>query len=175
MAVADYYGQSSGLRTVRPLQLGLVALSSMGALFVRPRIDLKEDSVEVGLEPDELLEEMRERFASSPEDILALEPDRLVRRFAGSEGTFSYKTIEVVRYERDAITFEHLAGPFAECKERFQLTPIPSGTRLTHTGHFRLRGGLWTLLLAVGPVKKAFETHVHGHFETMAATHPIAS
>lgn len=148
-------------------------MSSIGALFVRPRVELDEDSVDVGLEPDQLLADMKERFASSPDDILAMEPDRLVRRFAGSEGKFSYKTVEVVRYEDDAITFEHIAGPFAECEERFQLTPIPSGTRLTHTGHFRLRGGLWTLLLAIGPVKKAFETHVHGHFENLANTHPI--
>ncbi len=148
-------------------------MSSIGALFVRPRVELDEDSVDVGLEPDQLLADMKERFANSPDDILAMEPDRLVRRFAGSEGKFSYKTVEVVRYEDDAITFEHIAGPFAECEERFQLTPIPSGTRLTHTGHFRLRGGLWTLLLAIGPVKKAFETHVHGHFENLANTHPI--
>ena len=173
LSVADYARRSLGLGTVRIVQLGLTVLGSIGALFVRPRIEMADDSVDVGLAPAELLALMRERFAGSPDDILAIEPHRLVRRFSGSEGRFTYKTIEVVRYEDDAITFEHIAGPFAECNERFQLTPIRGGTRLTHTGYFRLRGGLWTLLLAAGPVKKAFESHVHGHFETMASTHPL--
>jgi len=29
--------------------------------------------------------------------------------------------------------FEHLAGPFAECHERFEVAPCPTGTRVTHT------------------------------------------
>lgn len=158
-----------------PFKLGITALGSVGATFVRPRVEMAEDSVELGLSPAVVLANMRERFASSPEDILAMQPDRLVRRFSGSEGSFSYETIEVVRYEDDAVTFEHIAGPFAECNERFQLTEIPGGTRLTHTGYFRLRGGLWTAPLAMGPVKKAFENHVNGHFQTMAAENPIGT
>ena len=155
-------------------KLGITALGSVGATFIRPRVDMDEDSVEIGLPPAVVLANMRERFATDPEDILAMQPDRMVRRFSGSEGNFSYETIEVVRYEEDAVTFEHIAGPFAECNERFQLTEIPGGTRLTHTGYFRLRGGLWMAPLAMGPVKKAFENHVNGHFQTMAAEHPIA-
>ena len=151
----------------------LTAAGAVGATFVRPRIKLDEDSVEVGLAPAEMLAGLRDRFAASPDDILASEPDRMVRRFAGSEGRFSYKTVEVVRFSETAVTFEHIAGPFSECNEEFQLTEIPGGTRLTHTGTFRLRGGLWTLPLAAGPVKKAFESHVRGHFETMAAENPI--
>ena len=162
-----------GLRPVGIFKLGVIASGSIGALFLRPRIELAEDSVDVGLPLDELLTLFRKRFADSPDDILAMEPNRLVRRFAGTEGQFSFKTIELVQYEDDAVTFEHLAGPFAECQERFQLTPIDGGTRLTHTGHFRLRGGLWTLVLAVGPAKKAFENHVNGHFQTLASDHPI--
>ena len=156
------------------IRAGLTAAGSVGALFVRPRVELAEDSVDIGLPLERVLADMRERFASSPEDILAMEPNRMVRRFSGSEGKFSYKTVEVVRFENDAVTFEHIAGPFAECNERFQLTEIPGGTRLTHTGYFRLRGGLWTAPLAVGPVKKAFENHVNGHFQTMAETNPIS-
>ena len=156
------------------IKAGLTAAGSVGALFVRPRVELAEDSVDIGLPLERVLADMRERFASSPEDILAMEPNRMVRRFSGSEGKFTYKTVEVVRFENDAVTFEHIAGPFAECNERFQLTEIPGGTRLTHTGYFRLRGGLWTAPLAVGPVKKAFENHVNGHFQTMAETNPIS-
>jgi len=134
---------------------------------------LADDTVEIGLAPSEVLAGMRDRFAADESQILARGPDRMVRRFSGSEGRFSYKTVEVVRFFDDAVTFEHLAGPFAECNERFQFTEIPAGTQLTHSGYFRLRGGLWTLPLAAGPVKKAFEKHVNGHFQNMANEHPV--
>jgi hypothetical protein len=153
---------------MRILHVGLSAVATMAGLTVRPRVELARDSVEVALPPDELIEVFRERFADSPGDILAIEPNRLVRRFAGTEGPFKFKTLEVVRYEDHAITFEHLAGPFYECNERFEFEATPSGTLLTHTGSFRLRGGLWTAGLAIGPVKKAFESHVHGHFQNLA-------
>ena len=144
--------------------------ASVAALFVRPRIDLARDSIEVQASPDELLETFRKRFGDSPDDILAIEHDRLVRRFSGSEGPFTFNTVEVIRYEKDAITFEHLAGPFSECTERFEFVATESDTTmLTHSGSFALRGGLWTAPLAVGPVKKAFEAHVRGHFENLAA------
>lgn len=150
--------------TVRVL---LAVVGSLAALAVRPRVQLARDSVVVDVPAAELIDVFRERFASSPDDTLAAEPDRLVRRFSGTEGPFTFKTVELVRYEEDAITFEHLAGPFAECNERFEFAETDAGTRLTHSGSFRLRGGLWTAALAVGPVKKAFETHVRGHFETL--------
>lgn len=150
------------------LQVGLTAIATMAGLTIRPRVELARDSVEVSVPPAELMEVFRERFADSSDDILAIEHDRLVRRFAGAEGPFKFKTVEVVRYEDDAISFEHLAGPFYECNERFEFAPTPSGTLLTHTGSFRLRGGLWTAALAIGPVKKAFESHVHGHFQNLA-------
>lgn len=154
---------------MRILQLALMPAASVGALFIRPRVELARDSIEVQASPEELIETFRKRFGDSPDDILAMEDDRLVRRFAGSEGKFTFNTVEVVRYEDAAITFEHLAGPFAECNERFDFQATPSGTMLTHSGSFRLRGGLWTAPLAIGPVKKAFEAHVRGHFENLAA------
>lgn len=76
--------------------------------------------------------------------------------------------MELVKWETDAITFEHLAGPFTECHERFEVTPCSTGTQVTHTGSFRLRGGLWTALLAIGPVKRAFEANVHRHLDALA-------
>jgi hypothetical protein len=153
---------------MRILHVGLTAIASIAALAARPRVELARDSVDVALPPDELIEVFRGRFADSSDDILAIEHDRLVRRFAGTEGPFKFKTVEVVRYEDYAITFEHLAGPFYECNERFEFEATPSGTLLMHSGSFRLRGGLWTAGLAIGPVKKAFESHVHGHFRYLA-------
>jgi hypothetical protein len=142
---------------------------SIAALSLRPRVELARDVVEVAVLPAELIEVFRERFAAGPDDILALEPDRLVRRFAGTEGPFRFNTVELVCYEESAITFEHLSGPFSECNERFEFTATPTGTLLTHSGSFRLRGGLWTAALAIGPVKRAFEAHVRGHFQNLAA------
>ncbi len=157
-----------------PLHPAITAIASLGALALRPEVQLANDSIEVGLPPKELLEVFRARFADSPEDIIAIEENQLVRRFAGSEGPFSFKTVEVVRYEDQAVTFEHLSGPFAECNERFDMVATPTGSMLTHSGSFRLRGGLFTVPLAFGPVKKAFETHVRGHFETLASEYPPA-
>jgi hypothetical protein len=176
---ADYPVVSVGWVGMRILHVGFTAAATIAGLTVRPRVELARDSVEVPVPPAELIEVFRKRFADSSDDILAIEPHRLVRRFAGTEGPFKFKTVEVVRYEDDVITFEHLAGPFYECNERFEFAPTPSGTLLTHSGSFRLRGGVWTAALAIGPVKKAFESHVHGHFQNLAnelsATKPSAT
>lgn len=153
---------------VRILHLGLAVTGAMALLAVRPKVQLAEDEVNIAVSPDDLLAELRRRFAQDPDDILAMDEHRLVRRFAGKEGPYSFRTVELVTYEYDAITFEHLAGPFTECHERFEFTACPNGTRVTHTGSFRLRGGLWTALLAIGPVKRAFETHVHRHLDALA-------
>lgn len=153
---------------MRIVHLGLAATGAMVMLAVRPKVQLAHDEVDIAVSTEDLLAEFRRRFAQSPDDILAMEEHRLVRRFAGTEGRYSFRTVELVTYENDAITFEHIAGPFSECHERFEFTACPTGTRVTHTGSFRLRGGLWTALLAVGPVKRAFETHVHRHLEALA-------
>lgn len=108
---------------------------------------------------------------SSLEDILAVESARLVRRFAGTEGPFKFQTVEVVSKETTAIAFVHIAGPFAECSERFNFASTATGALVTHSGAFRLRGGLWTAPLAIGPVKKAFENHVHYHLHALADEH----
>ena len=147
----------------------LVGAATLAGLTLSPTITLAEDQVDVPIEPDRLIEEFRRRFSQSEADILANGGDRLVRRFAGKAGPFPYRTVELVEIHADAITFQHLSGPFSQCDERFQLTPVEEGTRVTHTGTFRLRGGLWTAPLAFGPVKHAFEAHVREHLLAMAA------
>lgn len=153
---------------VRSFHLGLTAVGAIALLRVRPKVQLAEDQVHISATSAELFAEFRRRFEHDPNDILAMEEDRLVRRFAGTEGRYSFRTVELVKYETDAITFEHLAGPFSDCHERFDFSACPTGTLVTHTGSFRLRGGLWTALLAVGPVKHAFETHVRRHLDALA-------
>jgi len=153
---------------MRIFHLGLAATGAMALLAVRPKVQLAEDVVTIAVSPDDLLAEFRRRFAEDPDEILAMDEHRIVRRFAGKEGPYSFRTVELVTWEDGAITFEHLAGPFAECHERFEVTACPTGTQVTHTGSFRLRGGLWTALLAIGPVKRAFEVHVHRHLDALA-------
>lgn len=152
-----------------PTVLGGVA--ALAGLMWSPTVSLARDEVEVARPPDQLLAEFRERFSSSPIDHLCAQPDRLIRRFAGRAGAFSYRTVELVTYDDSGITFEHLAGPFSSCDERFDFAPCAIGTRITHSGTFRLRGGVWAAPLAVGPVKHAFEAHVRAHLEALVLEH----
>lgn len=132
-------------------------------LRIRPEVQLAEDSVVVAATPEQLIERFRNRLSSGP-DVLAAEPARLVRRFRGRAGRFRYETVEVVTFTSTAIGFEHLAGPFAQCRETFTLDPLDGvTTRMSHAGSYVLRGGLWTWPLARTAVKQAFERHVHEH------------
>ena len=157
------------------MRIPVVALGAGGALvglLWGPVVHLRDDHVEVGATRQELLDGLREHFVDSPEHVLVADDRHVVRRFAGRAGLFPYRTVELVTFEDDSITFEHLAGLFRHCHERFQLSATVSGTRLTHTGNFVLRGGLWTALLALGPVRSAFEAHVHHHLRQLPAGLP---
>lgn len=153
---------------MRILRTCLGAAGAVALLAVRPKIQLAEDVVTIDASPDDLLADFRRRFTDDPDEILAMDEHRLVRRFSGKEGPYSFRTVELVTWETNAITFEHLTGPFTECHERFEVTACTTGAQVTHTGSFRLRGGLWTALLAVGPAKHAFEVHVHRHLDALA-------
>jgi len=154
---------------VRTLPTALTAVAAtLVGLAVKPRVHLREDHVLFAAPPDTVLAHFRARFADDPE-VIAADADRLVRRFQGRAGPFPYRTVEIVGFESGAVTFEHLRGPFATGHERFDLTPSGAGTRLTHRGTFRLKGGLWTWPLAVGPVRRAFEAHVLAHLQTLQA------
>lgn len=154
---------------MRSHHAALVGVATLAGLAVSPTIKLAEDQVDLPIPPDRLVEEFRRRFSESEADILADGGNRLVRRFAGKAGPFPYRTVELVEIHADAITFEHLSGPFSHCSERFQFTPSDGGTRATHTGTFRLRGGIWSAALAIGPVKRAFEAHVREHLHALGA------
>lgn len=91
----------------------------------------------------------------------------MVRRFAGTAGRFRYRTVEVVSFESDAITFEHLRGPFFECRERFDVVAICDHSTVIHSEYFRLRGGLWLWPLARVAVRPTFERHVRDHLEQL--------
>lgn len=137
------------------------------ALVVRPRVELAVDTVHIAASPSIVITDLTRRMSDGP-DVIAADDHRVVRRFAGTAGRFRYRTVEIVSFEDDAVTFEHLRGPFAECRERFQLTPEGAGTRLTHSGSFRLRGGLWLWPLALWGIRPAFEHHVRHHLDQMS-------
>lgn len=146
-----------------PLRLPMLIAAAHAGLRVTPTVRLSADAVVVDATASALVDRFRHRMSDGP-DVLAAEPDRIVRRFRGHAGRFRYETIELVTFERAAITFEHLAGPFARCRETFALEATDGGhTRMTHTGTFALRGGLWAWPLARTSVKQAFERHVHEH------------
>ncbi len=153
---------------MRSITVVAVVAGTLAATAIAPTVKLKRDEVEVAVPSADLMALLRRRFTDSPDDVLALQDDRAVRRFSGRAGPFPYRTVELVTFGPDWITFDHLAGPFSHCHERFTFTDHGGSTTVAHTGEFRLRGGIWSALLAVGPVRRAFETHVHDHMVEMA-------
>ena len=152
------------------LKTATTAAGAFAGLRWAPTVELRRDTVHLGRSAEHVIALLRERLLNAdPGDILAAEQDRIVRRFAGSAGRFTYRTTELVTFESHGVTFEHLAGPFKTCHERFDLVNVGSGSTITHSGSFQLRGGIWTAPLALVPVKSAFEAHVLSHFEAMAA------
>lgn len=141
----------------------LAIVGTLAGLTIAPSVKLRPDAVDIPVPPGELLAHFQDRLAGSEDEVLARDGSTLVRRFSGQAGPFPYRTVEVVTFEADGITFEHLSGPFSFCHERFALEPIAAGTRVIHTGSFRLRGGIWTAPLALTAVRRAFEAHVREH------------
>ena len=155
----------------------LVGLAAAVGLLLRPIVTLAEERVEVGRPPGEVIRSFRDRM-SSGDDVIAGGGDRVVRRFSGDAGRFRYRTVEVVSFAPTSITFEHLRGPFATCRERFDASPCGAGTVLTHSGTFALRGGLFTWPLARTAVKRAFEHHVREHMQSLvgeAGAHELSA
>ncbi len=153
---------------MRASSVAAVAAGTLGALAIGPTVKLRHDEVVIPVESSLLIQTLRERFVDSPDEILAIQDDRMVRRFSGQAGPFPYRTVELVTFGPDWITFEHLSGPFSRCRERFEFLSHSGSTTMTHTGEFRLKGGLWTALLAYGPVRRAFESHVRQHMLALA-------
>lgn len=158
------------------MHTGLAIAGTLAGVTIGPTVTLRADTIDIAVTPAELLDNFRARFGAAKNEIIANDGDRLVRRFEGKAGPFPYCTLELVTYHADGITFDHLAGPFSRCHERFSFERGTTGTRVIHTGNFRLRGGIWTAPLALTGVRRAFETHVRQHLETLATemTQPSA-
>lgn len=149
------------------LTVGVGTVATLAGMWLRPSVTLRPDRVLIAATPHEIREHLRARFAEGP-DVLAATPQRVVRRFAGRAGAFRYRTTELVTFDESAISFSHLAGPFAACDERFDFHLDGESTALEHTGTFRLRGGVWTWAIFAIPVRRAFEAHVGHHLDQLA-------
>jgi len=145
------------------LSTALAFVAGLAGLRWTPTVELRRDVVDFAVPPSAIMARMRDGLQGDPESVLAAGDDRVVRRFEGTAGRFSYRTVELVSFEPEAVTFEHLAGPFRSCHERFDIRATDHGSTVTHSGTYQLRGGLWTAPLAFGPVKRAFEQHVVDH------------
>lgn len=144
---------------VRPVAWPIAAAGVVVTSYLQPVIRLRPERVEVPATAAAIAGWFRAQITEHA-DVIAGDGAVVVARFSGRAGRFDYRTTEVVRFVGDAVRFEHLRGPFAECDEQFTLQPGPTGTVVEHSGHFRMRWGLpgWGLgLLAVRP---AFERHV---------------
>jgi hypothetical protein len=150
------------------LRTGLAVTGTLAGLTLSPTVTLRPDEIDVAVAPGRMLDEFRERLGAAKDQIIAEDGDRLVRRFEGTAGPFPYRTVELVTFAADGVMFDHLAGPFSHCHERFSFDRVATGTRIVHTGTFRLRGGIWTAPLALTGVRRAFETHVRRHLEELA-------
>lgn len=151
---------------MRPIPFLTCAAASFAALRWTPTVILAEDTVFIDASPELLVGRFRERLGAG-DDVIVAHQDRIVRRFHGQAGRFRYDTIEIVTFGPSSITFEHLAGPFARCAELFEFGRGTTGTSVSHSGTYALRGGLWTWPLARTAVKSAFERHVHEHLTTL--------
>ena len=151
---------------MRPVPFLACAAASLVALRWTPTVTLAEDTVVIDTSPEHLVGRFRELLGAG-DDVIAAQQDRLVRRFHGQAGRFRYDTVEIVTFGPSSITFEHLAGPFARCAELFEFARGTTGTSVSHSGTYALRGGLWTWPLSRTAVKQAFERHVHEHLTSL--------
>ncbi|RDI74012.1 hypothetical protein Gocc_2109 [Gaiella occulta] len=113
-------------------------------------------------DPEEVARRLRDRLATG--EVVVDGVDVLVARFAGEAGPLRYHTTELVTFSDREIAFEHLAGSFHGCHERFRFLDAGGGrTRVEHSGAFTMRGGLLGWILAVVVVRRLFESHVAEH------------
>ena len=142
----------------------------LGSWLVRPSIDLGCDSVAFpGESPNDIMSRFRERLGNKS-DIVAAEQDRMVAHFAGKAGPVPYKTLEIVGFEKQRVSFEHLTGPFLACTEAFEIDGSEEGSSVTHAGQFTMRGGLLGWVLGRLWVLRLFRQHVKTELEQMAGS-----
>lgn len=99
-----------------------------------------------------------------PVERMVSAPRTPVEGFDGSAGHLPFMTIELVTFSDGEVGFEHLAGSFHACREKFVLLDEGGGrTRVEHSGTFTMRGGLIGWVAGRLVVRRLFEAHVAEH------------
>ena len=133
-----------------------------------PPITLRPHTVRLSGPPEKIVAELRAQVDGAP-NVLARSDDALVATFAGREGPFRYRTVELVRFSDRRVTFQHLSGPFRAAEESFDVVTLPDGsTALEHRGHFVMRLGLVGWILGRLVVRRMFEALVASHMAQLA-------
>lgn len=149
-------------RTPRAVRAVSLAAGVLVAATARPSIVLRLHVAVVEGHPREVGDRLRARLESG--DVLVSETDALVARFAGRAGHLPFRTIELVTFSDGEVGFEHLAGSFHACREKFVLLDEGGGrTRVEHSGTFTMRGGLIGWVAGRLVVRRLFEAHVAEH------------
>lgn len=152
----------------------LVVAAGAVAAYLRPVIRLRVEIVEVDVTAAAFVDWFRGQV-SEEALVIAEDDSAVVAGFSGRAGRFSYRTTEAVRFAADAVRFEHLQGPFAECEELFTVQRTEDTTTVEHSGHFRMRYGLVGWVLGVFVVRPTFEQHVADRMLQMQRTLDEAS
>lgn len=132
---------------------------------LRP-IDLRAHTVTFDGAPAEVRRIFERKLLDNP-GLESSRPGEIVARFSGSAGPLSYRTREVVRLTDEAITFEHLEGPFHSCHERFVLRSEGATSTVCHDGTFTMRWGLAGWLFGLIVVRPLFERLIAGELDRM--------
>ena len=143
----------------------LLAVGWLLARRLHPDIPLGPHDVVVPGPPDEVRRRIEAKHRSG--DVVIAGENAIVARFGGAAGPFAFRTVELIRFGENEVTYEHLGGTFLACHERFLLRPDgDSATRIEHVGVFKLRGGLFGWALGRLVVKRLFEDHVTRELKT---------
>jgi len=155
MAFADRASSHRGATLAGLAASGAAAAAR--SLSAAPSIQLRASSVAIQATPSEVVAAFRDHVAATP-GLLCVSGDTAVARFAGRAGPYQFATAEVIRFNRAAVQFEHLAGPFQSCNEQFAITDNRDGTsNVVHEGTIRMRHGLLGWLLGFGVARPLFE------------------
>ncbi|MDE3076006.1 MAG: hypothetical protein KGJ86_11310 [Chloroflexota bacterium] len=153
-------GRRRGRPGITRWALTLAVLAWAWARRVHAPISIPPHGVSVDGCAGEVLERVWQQFENGP-NVVVHGDGRVLARFTGKAGPFSYQTAEVVSRLPDGMSFEHVGGTFYACRETFTVRDVGAGrTRIDHAGTFTMRGGLAGWLLGMLVVRRLFQDHV---------------
>jgi hypothetical protein len=139
-----------------------------GGRWRNRRIELPARSIDVGAPVSAVMEDFRSRLTEMP-GVICQVADTVVARFSGRVGPYRGHTVEVVRFEVDSLTFEHLAGPFRACHEIFAVRPDTDDTAIVeHRGWLVMKFGPLGWLAGLLLARPAFDRVIARELQGLA-------